>query len=137
MLHCLYLWLCDMSSLEEIYLKVKVVHSHILEVVIAVVGWIYFVAWSISFYPQVYINWKRKRSVQCRNNRQWKFQILVLHIMTIVHNYVQQCVFVCCSVIGLNFDFLAFNLTGFLAYGFFNVGLFWIDEVKVGMNLMA
>lgn len=29
----------------------------------AVVGWIYFVAWSVSFYPQIYINYKRKSVV--------------------------------------------------------------------------
>jgi len=28
-----------------------------------VIGWIYFAAWSVSFYPQVYINWKRKSVV--------------------------------------------------------------------------
>ena len=37
------------------------------------------------------------------------------------------------SVIGLNFDFLAYNLTGFLFYGLFNIGMFWIPEVKVGL----
>ena len=31
-----------------------------LEVLIQVVGWIYFFAWSISFYPQIYINQKAK-----------------------------------------------------------------------------
>lgn len=25
-----------------------------------VCGWLYFVAWSVSFYPQIYLNWKRK-----------------------------------------------------------------------------
>ena len=29
----------------------------------AVIGWIYFAAWSISFYPQVYLNWVRKSVV--------------------------------------------------------------------------
>eukprot|EP00756_Hemistasia_phaeocysticola_P004880 Hpha_TRINITY_DN13057_c0_g1::TRINITY_DN13057_c0_g1_i1::g.69201::m.69201/K12386/CTNS; cystinosin len=29
----------------------------------AVVGWIYFAAWSISFYPQIYFNWVRKSVV--------------------------------------------------------------------------
>ena len=43
-------------------------------------GWIYFVAWSLSFYPQVVENWRRK------------------------------------SVIGLNFDYLALNITGFIGY---------------------
>ncbi|CAB4027218.1 Cystinosin [Paramuricea clavata] len=59
-----------------------------------VIGWIYFVAWSISFYPQVYVNWSRK------------------------------------SVIGLNFDFVCYNLLGFIAYGVFNIGMFWIPKIK-------
>ena len=32
---------------------------------------------------------------------------------------------------GLNFDFLALNITGFLAYSLFNCGLFWIPEIEV------
>lgn len=35
------------------------------------------------------------------------------------------------SVVGLNFDFLALNLTGFIAYSVFNIGLFWIPSIKV------
>lgn len=35
------------------------------------------------------------------------------------------------SVVGLNFDFLTYNLLGFVAYGVFNVGMFWIPKVKV------
>jgi cystinosin len=31
-----------------------------LTVLSQVVGWVYFFAWSISFYPQIYLNWKRK-----------------------------------------------------------------------------
>ena len=42
-------------------MTVKVVHYKPLVIINAVIGWMYFVAWSISFYPQVYINWKRKR----------------------------------------------------------------------------
>ncbi|XP_072924945.1 cystinosin-like isoform X2 [Hemitrygon akajei] len=71
-----------------------VLHSNALKVVNKVIGWIYFLAWSISFYPQIIENWRRK------------------------------------SVVGLNFDFLALNLTGHLAYGVFNIGLFWIPCVK-------
>ena len=37
------------------------------------------------------------------------------------------------SVVGLNFDFLAYNLTGFIAYGLFNIGMFWIPAVQVGI----
>ena len=35
------------------------------------------------------------------------------------------------SVVGLNFDFLAYNITGFIAYGLFNIGMFWIPTVQV------
>ncbi|KAK2143310.1 hypothetical protein LSH36_855g01116 [Paralvinella palmiformis] len=81
-------------NLAAVYMPVRVVYSHPLVIINVVIGWIYFIAWSISFYPQVFYNWKRK------------------------------------SVIGLNFDFLAYNLTGFLAYGLFNIGMYWIPVVK-------
>lgn len=35
------------------------------------------------------------------------------------------------SVTGLNFDFVCYNLLGFIAYGVFNIGMFWIPEIKV------
>lgn len=79
---------------SHVSLTMRVVHSIPLTIINAVIGWIYFAAWSISFYPQVYLNWKRQ------------------------------------SVVGLNFDFLAYNLTGFIAYGLFNIGMFWIPTVQ-------
>ncbi|KAL8596663.1 hypothetical protein ACOMHN_032605 [Nucella lapillus] len=82
------------EDIQDAYVHISVVHSTALVTINAVIGWFYFVAWSISFYPQVYVNWKRK------------------------------------SVIGLNFDFLLYNITGFLAYGFFNIGMFWVPEVE-------
>ncbi|XP_036378368.1 cystinosin [Megalops cyprinoides] len=75
-------------------IRFMVVRSNILEIINQIIGWIYFLAWSISFYPQAYENWKRK------------------------------------SVVGLNFDYLALNLTGFIAYSVFNVGLFWVPYLK-------
>ncbi|XP_069800485.1 cystinosin [Dendropsophus ebraccatus] len=75
-------------------IRFLVIHSFALEVIEQIIGWIYFLAWSVSFYPQVFENWKRK------------------------------------SVVGLSFDFLALNLTGFIAYSVFNVGLFWIPFVR-------
>lgn len=71
-----------------------VIHSSVLSVVAQVIGWVYFVAWSVSFYPQAWENWRRK------------------------------------SVVGLNFDYLALNLTGFIAYSVFNIGLFWIPYIE-------
>ncbi|XP_052097959.1 cystinosin-like isoform X1 [Mytilus californianus] len=84
----------EIENLEKCYVRITLVHNKALIIINAVIGWIYFVAWSVSFYPQVIYNWKRK------------------------------------SVVGLNFDFLAYNITGFLAYGFFNVGMYWVDSVK-------
>ena len=40
------------------------------------------------------------------------------------------------SVVGLNFDFLALNLTGFIAYSVFNIGLFWVPYIKVTNPLL-
>ncbi|XP_077021680.1 cystinosin [Tamandua tetradactyla] len=75
-------------------IRFLVIHSSIVSIINQVIGWIYFVAWSISFYPQVIKNWRRK------------------------------------SVIGLSFDFVALNLTGFVAYSVFNVGLLWVPSIK-------
>lgn len=46
------------SSSRIIFL---VIHSNIISIINQVIGWIYFVAWSVSFYPQVIKNWRRKR----------------------------------------------------------------------------
>uniref|UniRef100_A0A2C9JNI0 Cystinosin homolog n=2 Tax=Biomphalaria glabrata TaxID=6526 RepID=A0A2C9JNI0_BIOGL len=72
----------------------KVMHSAVIDDIASVIGWIYFAAWTLSFYPQVFSNWKRK------------------------------------SVVGLSFDFVLFNMIGFIAYCCFNVGLYWIPSVK-------
>ncbi|KAM7410647.1 hypothetical protein PAMA_001876 [Pampus argenteus] len=83
----------DLNS-SSVRIRFIVVHSNILSVISEVIGWIYFLAWSVSFYPQAVENWRRK------------------------------------SVVGLNFDFLALNLTGFIAYSVFNIGLFWVPYIK-------
>ncbi|XP_073421410.1 cystinosin [Dendrobates tinctorius] len=75
-------------------IRFLVIHSQAVEVIEQIIGWIYFLAWSVSFYPQVFTNFRRK------------------------------------SVVGLSFDFLALNLTGFIAYSVFNVCLFWIPFVR-------
>ncbi|MDP2439252.1 MAG: PQ-loop domain-containing transporter [archaeon] len=38
-------------------------NSHGLQVFNDVLGWLYFLAWSLSFYPQVWDNWRRKSVV--------------------------------------------------------------------------
>jgi len=64
------------------------------DIISAVVGWIYFTMWSVSFYPQIYSNWKRK------------------------------------SVVGLSFDFLSFNMIGYLCYSAYTSSFFWSDYIQ-------
>lgn len=51
------------SSVKDIFLRITVANSTALIYISVVVGWIYFVAWSVSFYPQVWINYKRQSVV--------------------------------------------------------------------------
>jgi len=84
----------NMTDFSAAYSRVDVSHSNDLDYISYVVGWLYFVAWSISFYPQTFMNFHRK------------------------------------SVVGLNFDFLALNIVGFLYYSVFNIGLYWVPKIK-------
>ncbi|XP_039295502.1 cystinosin homolog isoform X2 [Nilaparvata lugens] len=47
----------------QAFVRVTVQHSYVLEYISLTVGWIYFAAWSVSFYPQIYHNWERKSVV--------------------------------------------------------------------------
>lgn len=49
------------SSSDDIFVRVSIYKFSILTIICDVVGWIYFVAWSISFYPQIIQNYQRKR----------------------------------------------------------------------------
>ena len=82
------------SRLVTQYIHFTVVHSNVLEILSTIIGWLYFIAWSISFYPQIFLNFYRR------------------------------------SVVGLNFDFLAYNLIGFTFYAIFNSSLFWSLDVQ-------
>ncbi|CAG2104042.1 unnamed protein product [Medioppia subpectinata] len=79
----------NQTDVADAFIRVSVGRSAVIDVVGVVIGWMYFAAWSVSFYPQMWINYKRK------------------------------------SVVGLNFDFVGLNITGFLFYSFFNCGLFF------------
>ncbi|XP_013777247.1 cystinosin-like [Limulus polyphemus] len=79
---------------SEAFVRVNVYRNEGLIILCSVIGWIYFVAWSISFYPQIYMNWKRK------------------------------------SVVGLNFDFVVLNLTGFFCYSVYNLCFKYVYSVK-------
>jgi len=47
-------------SSTEAFVRVTVMKSETVDLISTIVGWIYFVAWSISFYPQIWDNYKRK-----------------------------------------------------------------------------
>ncbi|XP_065200196.1 cystinosin homolog isoform X2 [Planococcus citri] len=86
----------DNSTLldDEAVLHVFVGKITYLKLVALIVGWIYFSAWSISFYPQIYDNYRRQ------------------------------------SVVGLNFDFCALNIAGYLLYSFYNIGMKYIPSIQ-------
>lgn len=45
------------------YISINIGRSKTLGIVVGVIGWIYFVAWSLSFYFQVVLNYQRKSVV--------------------------------------------------------------------------
>lgn len=61
--------------MDTVFLRITVMHSHAINVISYIMGWIYFAAWSVSFYPQIYINFKRKSVVGLN------FDFLALNIM--------------------------------------------------------
>ncbi|KAI6194129.1 hypothetical protein M3Y96_01092000 [Aphelenchoides besseyi] len=65
---------CPFNS-QDVYVTVTVSHSVIIKYLIDVVGWIYFTAWTISFWPQIILNFQR-RSVVGLN-----FDFIVLNIL--------------------------------------------------------
>jgi hypothetical protein len=56
-----HLFACCFRLLDTKFVRVTVEHDEAVYHISAVIGWIYFVAWSVSFYPQIYENWRRKR----------------------------------------------------------------------------
>ncbi|XP_013136517.1 PREDICTED: cystinosin homolog isoform X2 [Papilio polytes] len=62
-------------DLSKVFLRITVMHSQVISVISYIMGWIYFAAWSVSFYPQIYINYKRKSVVGLN------FDFLALNIM--------------------------------------------------------
>lgn len=50
----------DTISDDNLFIRIKVAHSTGIIIFSSIIGWVYFVAWSVSFYPQIFINCKRK-----------------------------------------------------------------------------
>ncbi|KAK1129232.1 hypothetical protein K0M31_020361 [Melipona bicolor] len=51
------------TDFSQAFVRVTIEKSDVLYHTSTVVGWIYFLAWSVSFYPQIYSNYKRKSVV--------------------------------------------------------------------------
>ncbi|KJH45313.1 Lysosomal Cystine Transporter [Dictyocaulus viviparus] len=61
--------------IEDAFVRVTVIKSHYVNDLTTIVGWIYFFAWSLSFYPQIYLNFKRKSVTGL------KFDFLLLNVI--------------------------------------------------------
>ncbi|KHJ83353.1 PQ loop repeat protein [Oesophagostomum dentatum] len=58
-----------------LYVEVTVLKSSLVATLVIVVGWAYFTAWSVSFYPQILLNIQRKSVIGLN------FDFLVLNIV--------------------------------------------------------
>lgn len=50
---------CELKTAEA-FVRVTVIESHVIYTCTIIVGWMYFFAWSLSFYPQMFLNFRRK-----------------------------------------------------------------------------
>lgn len=50
---------CPFSQ-DQVFIRVEVAKSRLITLLVTISGWVYFLAWSISFYPQILLNWQRK-----------------------------------------------------------------------------
>lgn len=85
----------------------------------AIVGWTYFATWSISFYPQIIVNYQRQR---CCGNCMPRCFTSSLHDAAVHALAKGICSLIKlrpfpCSVVGLSFDFVILNFLGFVSYG--------------------
>ncbi|CAD7085203.1 unnamed protein product [Hermetia illucens] len=53
----------ETSISSNVFVRVTVANSMVIYYISLVFGWVYFVAWSVSFYPQIYENFRRKSVV--------------------------------------------------------------------------
>lgn len=103
-----------------------------LQVLYNILGWIAFVSWSISFYPQVILNFQRKRFQPLHF---FIFRAVLVHV-----NPIDKWAFIFTlialvgseffSVVGLNFDFVLLNLTKHSSYLIYNAALFFSSTVQ-------
>lgn len=100
-----------------------------LHVSYEVMGWFAFASWSISFYPQVILNFRRKRyHLRLVFVKFCSFQFLILwHFASILLCFVLLLLY---SVVGLNFDFVLLNFTKHSSYLIYNASLYISSTVQ-------
>jgi len=80
--------------IKNAFFQISIGRSDIIYYISAICGWLYFLAWILSMYPQVVINFNKK------------------------------------SVVGLNFDYVAFSLVGYSAYAIYNSLFYYVESFK-------
>ena len=53
----------NIIEVSEAIMDIKIIRSTNLEIINVIIGWIYFFLWSLSFYPQIWMNFKRNSVV--------------------------------------------------------------------------
>lgn len=118
-------------------------NSVVLHVSYEVLGWFAFVCWSISFYPQVILNFCRKRYKYTNPENYQYFIIIIIIIINFpskTFSSMISFVLVCFgiplwyyyiySVVGLNFDFVVLNLTKHTSYLIYNASLYFSSAIQ-------
>ena len=132
----------------------SVIHSEKLETVIEVLGWLYVAVWSISYYPQIYLNWSRKSVVGRVINNKWgrrggggggnrgRKSYLMISVVLLEFSPAPNILVFPLShqkqtkqstnllLPGLSFDFLVYNLFGYICYSAFNFSMLWVIPVR-------
>ena len=49
------------TSIDRDFLRIDIANSAKIDRLINIIGWLYFLAWSFSFYPQILLNFRRER----------------------------------------------------------------------------
>lgn len=47
-------------NVKHVYLVANVHRDKVIDIISQISGWIYFITWALSYYPQIYINFRRK-----------------------------------------------------------------------------
>lgn len=82
-----------------------------LYVLADIIGWTYFFCWSLSFYPQALLNYRRKRVDGATNQ----------DVFGTIANF---------SRAGLSLDFVTLNSLAFACYSIYNLNFFWNDRIR-------